>query len=73
MIDILWEAKLDDTYQCKTERTSESTGILKIEQDGNILFEKAVTLSYGALFGPDIADVHEWEQICIDFVDGLNK
>lgn len=73
MIDILWEAKLDDTYQCKTERTSESTGILKIEQDGNILFEKAVTLSYRALFGPDIADVYEWEQICIDFVDGLNK
>ena len=73
MIDVLWEAKLDDTYQCKTERTSKSTGILKIKQDKKVLFEKTVNLSYGALFGPDIADVREWEQICIDFVDRLNK
>lgn len=73
MSNIVWEAKLDQIYQCKTERTGESTGILKIEEDDRVLFEKPVTLSFGALFGPDIADVQEWEQTCIDFVDELNK
>ena len=67
----IWEAKLDDVYNCQVIRETESQGKLTIEQDGNVLFIKNVSLSYGAIFGPDVADVAYWEDQCVNFVDGL--
>lgn len=68
----VWEAKLDNIYNCFVERTGDYAGKLKIEKDNTIVFEKDVSMMYNAIFGPDIADVNDWEQTCIDYVDGLN-
>lgn len=72
-IDYVWEAHLDQKYHCTVTRSSERTGNLKIvdEENKEILLEKEVGLSYGAIFGPDIDDVMDWERICIETVDNL--
>jgi hypothetical protein len=67
----VWEARLDERFQCRVIRETESTGKLEIEQGGDVLFSKPIALAYGAVFGPDISDVAYWEDICINFVDGL--
>jgi hypothetical protein len=67
----IWEAKLDDIYNCQVIRENESQGTLTIERDGNILFTETVGLAYGAIFGPDVSDVAYWEDQCVAFVDGI--
>ncbi len=73
MNEKVWEAKLDDLYECSVERTDQYNGTLKIEQGNAVLFEQAVTLSFGAVFGPDVSDLAAWQETCIEFVDGLQK
>lgn len=36
----------------------------------NILMHTEVGLSYGAMFGPDVADVALWEDMVIKVIDG---
>lgn len=36
-----------------------------------ILTSKIVMLSYGAVFGPDVADVAAWREFAVDFVDNV--
>lgn len=70
MSDVVWESKLDDIYECKVVRNAPYQGILTIEQDNTVLFNKEVSLMYDAVFGPDVSDLAEWEDLCIKFVDG---
>lgn len=70
--DVVWEATLDDIYKCQVTRTDAYTGILTISNKDKTLFSKEVSMSYGALFGPDVADVNYWENICVDYVDSLS-
>jgi len=67
----IWEAQLDDIFDCTVIRTGERTGQLTVKENvnGNILLDKEVGLSYGALFGPDIDDVTLWQELCIEVVD----
>jgi hypothetical protein len=65
----VWEAKLDDKYDCVVQRTGDYAGELTITADSTVLHREAVGLSYGAIFGPDVADVREWEDKCIGIVD----
>lgn len=37
------------------------------------LNKKKVDIAYGAKFGPDGWDAHEWSTECISFIDGLNR
>lgn len=72
-MELVWEAFLDRRYQCEVERTSQYTGVLKIYDTLNEkkeLFSKEVTLSYGAVFGPDVDDVSVWQDTVVDFIDG---
>lgn len=67
----IWEAELDNRYACKVTRTDNSTGVLSVidNNTGNELLNETVTLSYDALFGPDILDIMEWENRIIAVID----
>ena len=71
MTDIIWESKLDEMFDCKVERIDERRGKLTvIDQFDQILLNEEVGLSYGAMFGPDVADVALWEEMVIKVIDG---
>ena len=71
MTDIIWESKLDEVFDCKVERIDEGRGKLTvIDQFDRVLLDKEVGLSYGAMFGPDVADVALWEDMVIKVIDG---
>jgi hypothetical protein len=71
MTDIIWESKLDEVFDCKVERIDERRGKLTvIDQFDQILLNEEVGLSYGAMFGPDVADVALWEEMVIKVIDG---
>lgn len=65
----LWESKLDGKYHCSVHRMSPYQGLLLLNEDTTNLLTKDVTVSYNALFGPDVQDVTDWQNICIDFID----
>jgi hypothetical protein len=67
----VWESKLDNKYDCYVTRTSDYDGELRLEDEGKLLFKTDVILSYGAKFGPDVADIQLWCNMCILFVDNI--
>lgn len=68
----IWEAQLDNRYDCTVERLDAYQGLLKVQdtQENRTLLEEHVSLAYGAQFGPDIDDVRTWEDKCVEIVDG---
>lgn len=66
---LVWEAGLDKRYTAQVHRTGDYTGMLYLFEGDSQLMEKKVGLSYRALFGPDIGDVAEWEEACLEFID----
>lgn len=67
--EVIWESKLDDKWDCSVIRLTESTGRLVVCDDKETILNERVSLSYGAMFGPDIADVTLWQDMCVDIVD----
>lgn len=70
--DLVWRAKLDNRYLAEVHRTGSHSGTLYIfDHDKNFkeIARWDVGLSYGAQFGPDVADVAEWEEQVSDFID----
>ena len=70
--DLVWWATLDDRYQIEVQRASRSTGNLCIfdHDDGDKeLVNWLVPLAYGAVFGPDVGDVNEWQEKVLEFID----
>lgn len=68
---IVWEGTLDDRYRCLVTRTGDRTGRLTVtdtETDAELLAEE-VGLSYGAAFGPDVGDIHRWQERAMEVVD----
>ena len=68
----IWEAELDNRYSCKVTREGQYTGILTVLDTvtGNTLMSEEVELSYGAMFGADMADIGYWEEKIIGIIDG---
>lgn len=68
---LIWANQVDKKYDCRVDSDEGDThlGKLKISLNGEVLHTESVTISYGAPFGPDAADVHRWCDICISFVD----
>lgn len=70
--DLVWRAKFDDRYLIEVARTGERTAKLRIwdhaKGDAEIA-EWDVGLAYGALFGPDVGDVAEWQDRIAAFID----
>ena len=67
--EIIWESKLDDTWDCKVIRESDYQGRLVVSDNDEVILNETVSLAYGATFGPDISDVAQWQDMCVDVVD----
>ena len=66
----VWSATLDEVWECVVRRTGGYTGVLTVSKAGEApILTKDVGLSYGAVFGPDVADVADWEQLSVEAVD----
>ena len=73
-METIWESTVDDgMFKCEVKRTGPRSGVLTVENVilNKTLLEQAVSLSYGAAFGPDIDDVSHWQQLSIDVIDGV--
>lgn len=68
--DTIWSANLDDKYVCAVTRLDESRGRLTVKDGERTLLDEVVGLAYGAMFGPDIDDVLDWQDKCVAAVDG---
>lgn len=70
---VVWKSELDGRYDVRVLRKSDYTGDLVVSDGAEELHREEVTLSYGAIFGPDVADVAAWcDKACwvIDTRDG---
>lgn len=43
------------------------------DRDGTVVHQQGVAVSYGAPFGPDLADVENWKSIAVDVIDHPEK
>ena len=71
----VWVGTVDDgAWSVEVRRTGDYTGELLIwdlrGRDPEPVHSENVTLSYQALFGPDVADVAEWQDKAIAIIDG---
>lgn len=67
--NLIWETQLDNKYNIYVHRVGDYKGVLTINEGNKEIHRKEVPLSYNAQFGPDIADVHDWQSYCVDVVD----
>lgn len=69
--NVIWHATLDQHYRIEVVRRTHYTGTLSVtdQRNGTILSEQDVTLSYGAVFGPDVDDVYDWQERALRVVD----
>lgn len=71
-VEPIWRQTVDnDRFTCQVDRTDDSRGLLTVtvtETQVDILSEP-VPLLYGAVFGPDVADVAEWQEKSIVAID----
>ncbi len=69
---IIWEANLDEVYDCKVTRIDEYKGRLTVtDLFDKVVLDEEVSLMYGARFGPDIDDVSLWQDRCVEVIDKL--
>jgi hypothetical protein len=68
--NIVWTSTLDGKYVLTITRIDEYLGELTLSEGDLVLHREVVGLSYGSLFGPDLADVADWQRIAVEFVDG---
>jgi hypothetical protein len=71
MEEVVWSTTLDSIYQIKVVRTNEYSGEISISKNGKEIKKTAVPLAYGAIFGPDLSDVMNWQNWSVAVVDGL--
>lgn len=69
---IVWSNQLDNRYDVRVERLDGHRGELVVMDGDKELLREEVGLLYGAVYGPDIENVDEWEERCAAFVDGLS-
>ena len=73
---LAWVGLLDKRYKLEVQRVAPYSGVLCIFDSSNndeLIFEKEVGISFDALFGADVGDVAEWQDIGVAFVDERNK
>jgi hypothetical protein len=72
----VWESKLDQLWDCRVERTGEREGRLivsRLDDPTVVILNEETGLSYGAIFGPDVADIAMWRDKCTAAVDALDS
>jgi len=69
---VIWQNTVDHgKWRVRVIRSGPYTGILQIRRDDKLVHVEGVGLAYGALFGPDIADVEEWQERAIEVIDSF--
>lgn len=70
---VIWEDMVDKKYPVRvfstTDRYAGTFEVLDPADHSKVLFTKPVGVSYGAPFGPDAADVSDWQNAACEFVD----
>lgn len=69
---VIWQNTVDKgAWNVWVEAGPGGSGVLFVERaaDELIILEEQVTLAYGAVFGPDVADVGEWQDKTIRAID----
>jgi len=72
MKDIVWTATVDSNmWRVDVVRKSDYRADLEVYRvsDETLVHSEEVGLSYQAIFGPDVADVAEWQSIAIEVID----
>jgi hypothetical protein len=67
--NVVWTSTLDKKYEVTVTRSDDYHGELTISEGGQVLHRESVGLSYGAIFGPDVANVADWQRIAVGFVN----
>ncbi len=69
----VWESKLDNKYDVFVENTEGNgyKGFLVIKEGEKELLREQTSISFGARFGADFADIQMWEERACQFVDSL--
>lgn len=69
----VWRATLDGKFNVSVTRIDPSLGTLAIRRSGDVtpFATKLVTFSYSAVFGPDVADVADWQDWAIKQVEAV--
>ena len=70
--DLVWWTRLDGRWQIEVHHTSDYAGVLCVfdtQNDLHCLAQQEVSISYSAPFGPDVADVADWQAIALELVD----
>lgn len=73
MTDMVYDNTVDSgAFRVAVERIGDYRGRFTVahQPSGDVLLDEEVGLSYGAIFGPDVADVDEWQGRAIGVIDG---
>lgn len=70
--EVVWQTTVDEgRFEVRVLRTGDRTGSLvvtHVESEERVAVD-GVTLMYGAIFGPDVADVVDWQARAIEAID----
>ena len=72
----VWAAVLDKRYGLEVVRNEHDTHsgtftIFDIKKGGLVIYQEQISLSFGAIWGPDVFDIVKWEDIGCNVVDAL--
>ena len=73
-MDEVWKQTVDDgAFTCEVIRSESSSYVgtlqVTVTASGQVLLEEEVGLSYEARFGPDVADIQDWQEKAITVID----
>jgi len=74
--DVVWMNTIDGgTWGCAVTRTAPYQGRLTVwrTETHEIILDEQVGLAFDAVFGPDVADLAEWQDKIIAAVDAQNQ
>jgi hypothetical protein len=70
--NVVYQNTIDNnTWEMKVVRVTDYQGELSVTRvaDGEVVHTAIVGLAYGAIFGPDAADVADWQDAALKVID----
>lgn len=74
--NFVWGGTVDDNaWLVVVTRTGDYKGVMTVyrQSDDHVVHTIDVSLSYNAVFGPDVADVSEWQTLAIEAIDRFER
>lgn len=70
--DTIWESTVDDgRYHASVVQQPGEKAHLVLREGDEVLLDEVVSLAYGAIFGPDVDDVAQWQERVIEVIDSV--